>query len=249
MDYQEIADILVKESGRYDLVKEDGSDNGLLRFVNSGQRMLDRKSNHFSSEARSYMTVTEGDYYFVVPECRVIESVWLLDQPAGIGALRYPLIKTTWDDIQIRFNMLASELTKGKPNEFSIGSFRLSPDPRKTYAENVEVFAGFVDGFANPNFDYNAILFGPASDGDYGFQVVGKFYTPKFDSQITETFWSVQHPEALIASARFWMEVANRNTEGRRDWEGIIQDYLTDLEKENIEQSIIEEQIMGVSDE
>lgn len=245
MNYTELSAALIRESGRYDLQNSDGTDNGLLRYVNSGQRMLDRKSNIMHSESRVYTTVEAGAYYIVVPECRTIESVWLLRQSLGDSATRTPLTEVSWDDMQMRYTMLAGYNDSGEPAEYALGSFRAAPSNEHNITSDMDVFAGFDDTFASQNIDVNGIFFGPPSDLDYGFQVIGKFYTAAFSAKIQSTFWSSLYPELLIAAARFWMEVANRNTEGRRDWEAIIQDQLTDLDKDKIEQYCNAGLVMG----
>lgn len=245
MTYDEIAEILIRESGRYDLQNADGSDNGLRRFVNSGQRMLDRKANILESSARSHYTVDIGDYYLKLPECRVVESVWLLDQRDGVNSERRPMTEIPWDSLQICYNKLASQQTKGTPTQYARGSFRSAPSNRLNIAETMNHFAGFDDTFAAQNFDQNAIFFGPSADFAYSFQVVGKFYSALFSTEVEETLWSQLHPEILIASARFWMEVANRNTEGRQDWELLIQGQLTDLDKDMVDQQTQADMVMG----
>ncbi len=245
MNYTELADTLVRESGRYDLQNSDGTDNGLLRFVNSGQRMLDRKASINHSEARVYTTVEAGAYYLVVPECRMIESVWILRQGLGDAATRSPLREVEWDDMQMRYTNLAGANESGEPNEYALGSFRAAPSNKKNIALDMNVFTGFDDTFAAQNLDVNGVFFSPPADVEYGFQVVGRFYTASFGPLVTTSFWSGLYPELLIAAARFWMEVANRNTEGRRDWEAIIQDQLTDLDKDKIEQYCNAGLVMG----
>ena len=246
MNYKELSDILIRESGRYDLQNADGSDNGLLRFVNSGQRMLDRKASILHFESRVYTSVVQGDYYITIPECRIIESVWLLDERFGDDAQILALTESTWDSIRIRYSGLVASMTQGTPMEYARGSFRSAPTNKNQLAQNVNSFAGFNDAFASPQYDMNGVFFAPAADAKYSFQVVGLFYTEAFAGIAeVETFWSALHPELLLAAARFWMEVANRNTEGRRDWETIIQDQLTDLDKDQIEQYLNAGSVMG----
>lgn len=249
MEYQELSDILIRESGRYDLQNADGSDNGLNRFINSGQRMLDRKGNILQTEARTYPSVEQGAYYLTIPECRVVESVWVLNQPLGLAATRIPMIEVPWDDLQMQYPMLASQMVQSTPCQYARGSFRAAPSNLISVAQNMNSFAGFNDTFADQNFDTDGIFFAPAADAQYGFQVVGKFYTQAFTNDIMSTLWSALYPELLIAAARFWMEVANRNTEGRKDWEAIIQDQLTDLDKDRVEQYTNGGLVMGDPDE
>lgn len=248
MEIKELSEILIKESGRYDLQNADGTDNGLLRYLNSGQRMLDRKANILQSSARNYTAVDEGAYYLTIPECRIVETVWLLDQPMGEDATRIPLTELPWDNLQMRFPKVASNNTLGKPLFYARGSFRSAPSNELNIAENMNSFAGFDDTFVDDGYDVNGIFFGPPSDAQYGFQIVGKFYTKSIDAKTTSTMWSVLHPELLIMAARFWMEVMNRNTEGRRDWESVINDQLVDLDKDKVEQYCRNGLVMGDSE-
>jgi hypothetical protein len=111
--------------------------------------------------------------------------------------------------------------------------------PEKTPAENLNISTSYMDVIAERSFDFNGIIFYPAADGDYTLEIHGVFYTPWFQDDNDETYWSSQHPEILMMSAQYFNEVFMRNTEGQKDWLEGITALLDGIDKDRIEQSTI----------
>jgi len=251
MNYDAIAARILATSGRYDLQDADGNDNGLLEYVNRGQRLLDRKANISQLTARNFSGIKVGDYCVKVTDCRVIESVWLL--PLVEGEVRVPLVRTDWETMQTRYGLTIEAREKGTPTDYALGSFRGNPDPKLSLIANLDVFAGFMDVCGDNDWDINGFFFEPIADKSYTLQIVGKFYTAKFgtynirgaEREITDTFWSEHHPELLEIAARYWMEVDNRNSEGRKDWLTVMEDMLVDLDFESVERDTNDTLVMG----
>ena len=155
--------------------------------------------------------------------------------------------------MQTRYGLPLPLQTKGQPYSYALGSFRGYPNPKVELIQNLNIFAGFLDVVGDNDWDVNGFFFRPVADKDYTIQVVGKFYTHKFGTfkesgvitTIENTYWSEHHPELLEIAVRYWMEVDNRNTEGRKDWMGVMTDMLMDLDFENVERSINDELVMG----
>ena len=59
-------------------------------------------------------------------------------------------------------------------------------------------------------------------------------------AETAENYWSVQHPDILIMGALRQLEVFNRNTQGRLDWEGAVDIMLSDVDKDMVEEDITE---------
>ena len=240
----ELADLLnqfIRESGRYDLVNIDGSDNGALYYINRGQRLLDRRSTVANTEARNYQLIERGTYVVHIPECRTLREVWLLIDEEQ----RIPLVRDAWESLQKCYRKPLTALETGTPQFWALGYLRGVPSNATTLAETMHMFAGYVDTIADESFDKDAFFLYPVADREYGIQVVGDFYTPSLSSTITKTWWSVNHPELVIAAGRYWIEVANRNTEGTRDWLAIIDANLRDITNDFIENEVVDEIVMG----
>lgn len=251
MNYTDLVAKILKTSGRYDLINEDGTDAGMLEYVNRAQRLLDRKANMIQLTARRYDNVIAGDYCKRLPDCIVIQSVWLLPLLEGVD--RKPLIREGWETMQTRYGLVVERRDTGEPRSYALGSFRGMPDPRVQLVKNLNIFTGFMDVVGDNDWDVNGFFFHPVADRTYSLQVVGKFYTPKFGEtkidgavvRIDNTYWSEHHPELLEIAVRYWMEVDNRNTEGKNDWLSVMADMLMDLDFENVENSINDELVMG----
>lgn len=251
MNYTELAESVLSTSGRYDLQNADGTDNGLLKYVNRGQRMLDRKANVMQLTMRNFNSIAAGDYCVKLFDCLVIESVWLL--PLNESEARIPLIRRDWETMQQLYASPIEVQERGTPYYYSLGSFRGNPDPKLSLIANLNIFAGFMDVIGDNKWDVNGFFFYPIADVDYAIQVVGKFYSPKFGTTVENsaggiietTFWSENHPELLEFATRYWMEVDNRNTEGQKDWMAVISDMLMDLDFENVERDLNDTLVMG----
>ena len=251
MNYTELAESILSTSGRYDLQSADGTDNGLLKYVNRAQRMLDRKANIAQLTARDYTSIGAGNYCVKLADCIVIESVWLL--PLTEGDTRIPLIRRGWETMQQLYAKPIELQETGKPCYYSLGSFRGNPNAKLSLLADLNIFAGFMDVVGDNKWDINGFFFFPVADASYTIQVVGKFYTAKFGTvtenvaggTIDTTFWSENHPELLEFATRYWMEVDNRNTEGQKDWMAVISDMLMDLDFENVERDTNDELVMG----
>lgn len=241
MDLTELLAQFVRESGRYDLVDSLGNDNGALYYLNRGQRLLDRRSEVANTEARNYQLIDAGTYVVHIPHCRVLKEVWLL-----IGEdQRVPLVRSEWERLQIYYKKPLTQQERSVPALWAPGYLRAVPSSHTTLAETMEMFAGYVDTIADNRYDNDSFFIYPVADQDYGIQVVGDFYTPPLSADIVRTWWTVQHPELVIAAGRYWLEVANRNTEGTRDWLAIIDSNLRDITNDFIENEVVGEVFMG----
>ena len=89
MNLGEITAWFVKVSGRYDLVKQDGStDNGAYFYINAGQRLLDILQDNIKTRAWHYGPLVVGDDLVLIQNFRSIEDLWIVSSET-----RYPLIE------------------------------------------------------------------------------------------------------------------------------------------------------------
>ena len=62
-------------SGRFDLVNDDGSDNGADFFINEGRKYLDRLDETQKSWASCFRWLEIGKFSVSFPYCRAIKEV------------------------------------------------------------------------------------------------------------------------------------------------------------------------------
>ena len=225
-------------SGRFDLVNEDGSDNGVDFFINSGQRHLDRMDETQKSWGSSFRFLEIGGYSVQFPYCRAIKEVWV-----GSTTARWQLEKKSLQDMLAGyFTGLPSGLTTGEPFYYSPMISRAVPELYKTPADELESFIGYVDTMSANHFAYNSILIAPPSDARLTVDVRGLFYTDQLTDNTDKSYWSEVHPDVLVMAAMRMVEVVNRNTQGVNDWDSAIAAAVIGIGKD-----LVEEEIAGVT--
>jgi len=225
-------------SGRFDLVNEDGSDNGVDFFINSGQRHLDRMDETQKSWGSSFRFLEADRYSVQFPYCRAIKEVWV-----GSTTAKWQLDKKDLQDLLAAyFTTLPSGIDSGTPLYYSPTISRAVPETYKTPADELEAFIGYVDVMSANHFAYNSILISPPTDEKLVVEVKGLFYTDQLTEDEDKSYWSEVHPDVLIMSAMRMVEVVNRNTQGVNDWDNSIAAAIVGIGKD-----LVEEEIAGVT--
>ena len=86
------------------------------------------------------------------------------------------------------------------------------------------------------DYEYNGITWMPPTDVAIVVEIQGLWYSKKLALDADNNYWSVNHPEALIAAAAYILEVMYRNTEGMKDWLGAITMLTSGIEMDMIEE-------------
>ena len=219
MNLSEVRNIVVKESGRYDL-----SASELNNFINRAVRWLDRKSEHFRSIAREFFVVNEGDYFVQMSECRVVSSVLI-----GDGDGMDELTRVEFKDLKLRYGAIPESLDTGKPKYYAPAYLR--------YHEIHDGITGYLDVMTDWK-TYNGIVFMPPADGQYHLEVWGKFFSKELSDDNDENFWTVNEPMLLVKATLREIEVFHRNTQGVNDWNADIMHDLYLMECDFIEHDV-----------
>ena len=224
-----------KESGRYDLINEDGTDNGFDFHLQQGQKWLDRKILHQKSAGRVFRLLEVGEYFVSFPLCRAIKEVWVATATA-----RTQLEKMTIQDFRVAYPNQWGDVGTGTPLYYTPAFLRAVPETESVASANFDAIVGYTDIMVGKNYEYNGVLLAPRVDQQFHVEVWGYFYTEKLESDTDENYWSVEHPDILIMGALRQLEVFNRNTQGRVDWEGAIDQMLFDIDKDMVEEETSE---------
>jgi len=223
-------------SGRFDLVNEDGSDNGADFFINAAQRHLDRLDETQKSWGISYKFCEVDHYAVSFPYCRAVKEVWV----ATITA-RYQLEKKDLQDLIAEyFTTLPSGIDSGSPLYYSPTVTRHIPEAIP--ADDFESFAGYVDVISADHYAYNTVLISPPTDEKLLVEVKGLFYTAELIEDTDKSYWSEVHPNVLVMATLREIEIINRNTQGVNDWDNAIAAAVSGIGKD-----LVEELIAGVS--
>lgn len=221
-------------SGRFDLVNEDGSDNGADFYINAGQRHLDRLDETQKSWGIYYRFCEVGFWSVQFSYCRAVKEVW-----AATPTARWQLEKKNLQDlIAGYFTGLPSNIDPGATLYYSPAVTRGVPEG--ITAEDFEAFAGYVDVMVGDHYAYNAVLLAPPPNEKLLVEVKGLFYTGELSADTDKSYWSEVHPDVLIMAAMRHVEIVNRNTQGVRDWDGSIAAAVVGIGKDLVEEEIAE---------
>lgn len=231
MTLNQLINLIVETSGRYDLLSPLGDSTRILHYINEAQRLLDRMSPFADRfRARVYANLESNAYNIFMNDCRVIEEVWLIKEDG-----RVPLIKADLGDLEVYFNQGMTERTPGTPCYWAQGIYRAVPSNAVYAASEADTIAGFNETSTIAEKSRGICVY-PISDGHYNVQVIGIFYTPKLSNTMQETFWT-EHSTILQLAVMYVLESLNRNSEGQRDLlasiEQMIQGLSFDIVDEN----------------
>jgi len=231
MDLVTLREQFAKESGRLDLIVDttDWADDGANYYIQRGSRFLDRLVTTSFSKAKHYESAAADTWYKVFQECRAILEVW-----AANDEFRKKLELRDATTFREYYNEPAGSIDSGAPTYYMPALLRTHPQTSTMYLER------FVDTdyteTSKYDYEYNGVMWMPPTDEAIILEVQGLWYSYNMTLDADSNYWSVNHPEALIAAARYMIEVTNRNTEGMKDWLRAITELTTGVEKDTVEE-------------
>lgn len=231
MSLLEIRNEFIKKSGRYDLGTIDGEDNGANFYINSGQRMLDRRMANEHLLAKRIGKLEVGQYLKVFSNAKVIKKVWLINDTTGdIVSLE----RRTYEQIRDFYLQKLSEMDTGTPAYWCPAIVRLDPsltiDDVPFAIDAMDEY--IIGGTGNTS---NGVIFTPPTDTEYRIDVLGKFYTANLIADNDNSVWTESYPNVLLYAALYHLEVTHRNTEGAKDWMGAIDNELIGMDMDFVE--------------
>ncbi len=227
----------VLETGRHSLVTNfstgDFTDKGANRFLNDGQRFLDRKASYLKENSKYIKDLTVGDYKLEVPYCDVIKEVWLAGSE---GSKRLDLKTDTW--IRENFGRPYASILNGTPQYWAPMTMGLSRSQRAlTSSDYTDEFTqDFEEIKFGDHWAYNGVLFMAPTDTAYTMTVVGRFKSQDFTTDTDKTYWTEVHPDLLVLAAMYSMERFYRNTQGQQDLMLSLLEAIKDIDKDSVEQ-------------
>lgn len=235
MNLAEIRELFIKRCGRYDLVTEDGKDNGADFFIQSGCRFLDRRSNVKHAQAGVHVCSVKEDGLVHLHDCWLIREV-LVHTTDG----RYPLEK-----LSSRQAPAAVFSSGSRPLFYIPKTVRYSPTLKNLPAS---LSIAPASAFDQQDMVSNCMMLevAPRPRKTLPLEVQGNFYTtPLISDQDTNT-WSELFPDTLVKAALYQLEIFYRNTEGANDWLVSIQLDLTDAEQMEVLADIQDKDTIGL---
>ena len=222
-------------SGRFDLVEEDGSDNGANLFINEGRKFLDRMDETQKSWASHFKLIESGNFSISIPHCRAIKEVWIADATHG----RWQLEKKRLQDLLEGYlTGLPRSRTSGTPLFYSPCITRHIPE--NASVTDLGAFIGYVETPSGNAHEYNTILLNVPVQHQTMVDVRGLFYSMELVEDEDENYWSSIHPMILYMSAMRQIEITNRNTQGVNDWTTAISTEMQQIGFDLVEEIISE---------
>ena len=235
MNLAEIRDLFIKRSGRYDLITEDGQDNGANFFIQSGSRFLDRRS-------MIERTQDSASVFSVPPEGRFhLYDCWLIHEVLYKGSDKWHKLR----ELKSRSAPHAFFLQSGNPIFYVPKAVRYSPAMERLPAS---LALAPASAFDHQDMASNALMVEllPHPPTEVVVEVRGKFYSSSLLSDQDTNVWSEDFPDTLVKAALYQLEIFYRNTEGANDWLVSIQLDLTDAEQMEIQSFIHGKDSMGL---
>lgn len=218
-------------SGRYDLVNEDGSDNGANFFINAACRWLDKTVETPKSGA-SYLSIqAAGAWYVKFPHARAIKEVWIT------SSSRWQLDRKRLQDIIAEYyTKLPASLESGSPEYFSPAITRNLPiDMTPATLTAISAYIGVIP---NDTDEYNAVIFSCPLEQEALVEVIGLFYSTELSNDEDENYWTRVNPLLLIQTAIRQTYIIGGNKPMLDVLDRGIDGDLERLEKDTVEQEI-----------
>lgn len=214
----------IQYSGRYDLVLDtrDWDNNGADVFITSGQRWLDRTYEVLGSIGRYDRLLAIGEWFSLVPEARVIESVWA----SLITGERFPLCYLSMYNYRKVFAKDPVNSTNGRITYYTPIFFQKIPASYDAWIDTI----GTNEYIVTTPVGYNGLLFAPPTDTQVNLELHGKFYQPQLENNSDTNLWTEAYPTALVLAACRQVEVSYRNQQGVKDYEAGIDGELRGAE-------------------
>jgi len=137
--------------------------------------------------------------------------------------------------------LLTFAVDKGTPLYWAQGIQRLSPSQYSSFLPSSFDIQGIVFG---AEYNKKSIMILPPPDGTFTLTVFGDFSDIVLSSESDICFWSDMFPDLLVKSAMMSLESFYRNTAGVNDLAADIDNILSGIEAEVIEQEMVDADVM-----
>ena len=228
-----VRNMFVEMTGRNDLVVS-GISLGADRFINEGQRTLDRMLEAGKAGARYFVDVDLNQILVPLPNCRAVKKVFI-----GSGTERTELTKVGMTQLREDYADKTSLLTSDLPTYYC--PIWARPYPNIVTATDFNQDWLLNDIIESGHESFNAILIMPPSDSDnYTLEVWGLFYSDELINDEDTSYWTEEHPLLLAKAAAYQLETTYRNTEGARDMMAAVEVDILGIQKDVVEEEIAE---------
>ena len=225
----QIRSSFIREVGRYDFVTASGQDAGANEYINCGCRYLDQALSTTARTMTWHEVLAAGTLSIVLAGCMYPKSIWISNEDgwARLSQMdlelfrqRFPAI---WADLptDVAPPVVNVGVGTGVPAYYAISTIGLSPDQNYLTAdafEEADVFKrDYADVYVGDWYNQLRIIFSPIPDEEYSVRVYGVFRSQVLTVDSDKNYWTVMHPDMVIAAAALEYEGRMRNSQGQKD--------------------------------
>ena len=234
MDLIEIRKQIVSITGRYDLMNDDYTDNGIDFYINAGQNTLDRSGICADNEISLSIPLSVNEYS-VSFNRRIISvyEVWIND-----NLTLTKLDRITFSELKEYYNEVISTITPNTPLYYTLANIRTLEVASR---DLIGTFLNLAQ--TTPGTDYRGLILSPVADKSYTVEVFGKFHNTVLSQNAQENYWTVNAPELLIKSSMFQLYKLTGRSRDANDIYDAIKEELSEIDK-----SIVDEDIYGITE-
>lgn len=230
MNLREIREQFILKSGRYDLIEEDGRDNGANFFIQAGQRFIDKQGDFGTGQIASWIGSTKvGVEEYEVANCWSITSLYIRKGDC-------------WETIERVHSLACDKCRLTTDSYYAVVPMNSFPKLQGAKAKDVDIPASMLSqslGEKTVAFTTGMkIKIWPTPTQVQLLKAIGHFYSTPLLIDTDVSYWSEQYPETLLKAAMYELEVFYRNTEGANDWLEAVMIDLQRLEQTELFSSI-----------
>ena len=241
MNLREIRVEFIRKSGRYDLVEDDESfkDNGANFFIQAGQRFLDKQGDFSTGLIQELLLSTSiGQRDYVVKNCwNVISLLYSKDSQ-----------NKCWEEVERVHSIKCDKCKFGQGFYYALVPLQQAVAVQESSANELDIPASALDfssSQALENVKGLKLQLSPNPSEVMLMKVIGNFYSSELLADKDTSYWTLYHPDTLLKSAMYELEVFYRNSEGARDWLEALSNDLRNLEQSQLLSAIQGDLTMG----
>lgn len=223
----QVRDLLVRTSGRYNLVNPDGTDNGFNEYIHRGIKYL---AELFPRTTNWINDISAGATRVALTDNQAVLDVWMTNSTWGKLRLRkLPLMEFREEYSGYMKNLetsaqppiVSSAVASGRPVHYAIAQSGLAPEQNfpdsDDWAAGDNVTDDYEDITPGDYYATKIILFAPIPDETFTIRVFGHFYPKKLTADSQMNFWTMNHSDLVVKAAQYMVECDHRNSAGQND--------------------------------
>ncbi len=225
MTLKQLREALRDETARFDLVDSSGTNLGMDTYINQAVKYANMLKPLESTS--DLQLVAAGTSLLEIPQCHIVSHVWA----SSTASNRWELKRLRPEQIRKYYYEVGSALTTGSPVVYSLANAKLSPSSDTPTAGPGGIYAvtDLDDLDFTPSSTHTYLVIRPVPDAAVTIRVEGYFMFPALSADDSTNQWLIQYPELIKLCTKRELEMSLRNSQGVKDFDLLIQEFLNRL--------------------